>query len=234
MISLSIASSTASLGGMNGVSSRPRKKAISAEDLASKEFLKVPHDVKPTALGLWVHTDPWGRREVIPELIAANVYPGEAAADRVIEHLLILEECGFLNLYQADGAEWLQLTRPLKTDQRGAQPECPQPPTESSRKFMAVGRARERAREQMREESRVRDARWEREPERLEMPDRPLLLNAPPIGCSEHPSGHDHACGPCRDARLNRDLWLTERVYERQLTEFYEQDGGDYVDEEPF
>lgn len=176
---------------------------------------------------------------MIPELIAADVYPGEAATDRILEHLLILEECGFLNLYQADDAEWLQLTRPLKTDQRGAETDCPAPPQperEVSRKFMAVGRAGERAREQMREERRVRDARWERErePERAVMPERPLLLNAPPIGCREHPNGHDKACGPCRDARLNRDLWIEERVYERKLTDFYEQEGVSYVDEEPF
>lgn len=222
------------------MSRRPRQRSISAEDLASREFMRVPHEVKPTALGLWVHTDPWGRREMVPQLIAADVYPGEAATDRVVEHLLILDECGFLDMYVADGAEWLQLKRPLKTDQRGAGEACPAPPNadqEVSRKFMAMGRAGELAREQMREERRVRDTRWarEREPERAVMPERPLLLNAPPIGCAEHPNGHDHACGPCRDARLNRDLWIAERVYERKLTDFYEQAGGTgYVDEEPF
>ena len=221
---------------MSRVSTRPRQRAISAADLVSREFMRVPHEVKPTALGLWVHTDPWGRREMVPELIAADVYPGEAATDRVVEHLLILDEVGFLELYTAEGAEWLQLARPLKADPRGAPDECPLPPGRgSSGTFVAGGSARERAREQVREEARVRDARWAREPARAEMPERPLLLNAPPIGCSLHPRGHDDACGPCRDARHRRDLWITERVYERQLTDFYERSGGDedFIDEEP-
>ena len=80
-----------------------RRRTISARDLESPGFLKAPDAAKPTAFGLWVHTDIDGRRELVPELIAGDLYPGRAATDLVIEHLLMLDESGFLRIYQSGG-----------------------------------------------------------------------------------------------------------------------------------
>jgi hypothetical protein len=217
---------------------------ISASDLQSPEYMSVPDEVKPTAFGLWLHTDLAGRRELIPELIAGDLYPGRAATELIVEHLLVLADCGFLVIYQADGAEWIALTRTLKADGRGARIETPPPPHEPTWNPVAVGGggARERARAQVRAEDAARADAWaavrsERGAPPVP-PARPLVLDAPPIGCDEHPQGQGPSCGPCRTARLQRDEWLARRVYEEKLARYHAQ-MADYEreqvgDDEPF
>lgn len=207
------------------MSTRSVQRKISAEDLQSPGYLRAPLAAKPTALGLWLHTDGLGRREMVPELIAAAIYPGEAATDMVIEHLLMLDESGFLELYRdATGAEWIALTRPLKVDARLASSDCPEPPPrERSRTFAAVGGVRERAGERVRAEQAERAgqwAAWAGEQERTtRQPARPLLLDAPPIGCPDHPHGRFENCGPCGTARRRHDRWVQEARYGEQVAE---------------
>ena len=125
----------------------------------------MPDEAKLTAMGLWVHTDVFGRRRLIPELIAADLYPGRAMTDSVTDHLLMLDEAGFLTIYRVEGIECIQLARPLKADRRGATTDCPEPPQGLPWISMAVGgagasgraSARERARAQMGEQARVRE-----------------------------------------------------------------------------
>ncbi|KDA05849.1 hypothetical protein DC31_13775 [Microbacterium sp. CH12i] len=146
---------------MTKVSTKSVQRKISAEDLQFLGYLRAPMAAKPTALGLWVHTDGLGRREMVPELIAAAIYPGEAATDLVIEHLLMLDESGFLELYQDDEGEWIALSRPLKLDARLARSDCPAPPSRArSRSFAAVGGARERAGARVRAEQGERAGQW--------------------------------------------------------------------------
>ena len=211
--------------------------------MQSPEYLSVPDEAKPTAFGLWIHTDVMGRRELVPELIAGALYPGRAATEMVVEHLLMLADCGFLTIYQADGKEWIALTRPLKADGRGARVETPEPPREVTWSPVAVGGggARARASEQVRAEDDARAEAWAAvRSEREAMPRppaRPLLLDAPPIGCDEHPQGQGPACGPCRTARLQRDEWLARKVYEEKLARYHEQMAErlrEGADDEPF
>lgn len=77
--------------GTTKVSTKNVQRKISAEDVQFPGYLRAPIAAKPTALGLWLHTDGLGRREVVPELIAAAIYPGEAATELVIEHLRELQ-----------------------------------------------------------------------------------------------------------------------------------------------
>lgn len=182
---------------------------------------------KPTAIGLWLHTDGLGRREVVPELLAAAIYPGEAATELIINHLLMLDESGFLDFYQVDGTEYLVLRRPLRVDARLAWSNCPDPPVrESSRTFAAVGGARVRAGERVRAEQAERASEWAQWADEHESkprpPRRPLLLDAPPIGCPDHPFGRFKDCGPCGTARRRHDRWVQEARYGEQMTD-YEQ-----------
>lgn len=211
-----------------------KQRFISPSDLQSPEYLRVPDVAKPTAMGLWLHTDIAGRRELIPELIAGDLYPGRAATSMVEEHLLMLDEVGFLTIFAARRTHWIALARPLRADARGARVDTPDPPQELPWESVAVGgageRARERASAQVRAEDAARADAWaavagEREAVPAP-PARPLLLDAPPIGCSEHPNGIQHvSCGPCRTARLQRDEWLARRIYEQKLTTYHEQHG---------
>lgn len=199
---------------------------------------------KPTAIGLWLHTDGLGRREVVPELLAAAIYPGEAATEVVVEHLLMLNESGFLDFYTDEESEYLVLRRPLKLDARSAWSNCPTPPDrEGSRRSAAVGGARERAAarasERVRAEQAERStewARWSGEHEsKPQPPRRPLLLDAPPIGCPDHPFGRFKDCGPCGTARRRHDHWVQEARYGEQMTEFEQtQETGEGWGGEPF
>lgn len=89
----------------------------------------------------------------------------------------------------------------------------------------------------MRAEDAARADAWDalaqdREEEPV-LPERPLILDAPPMFCDDHmPHGAGKTkCGPCRDARLKRDEWLQRRVYEEKLTVHFERVG---TDDEPF
>lgn len=222
------------------MSTKNVQRKISAEDLQFPGYLRAPIAAKPTALGLWLHTDGLGRREVVPELIAAAIYPGEAATELVIEHLLLLDESGFLDFYTAEDSEWLQLRRPLRIDSRLAWSNCPEPPVrERSRSFAAVGGARERAGTRVRAEQAERAGQWEtwasEQESRPAPPKRPLLLDAPPIGCPDHPHGRFENCGPCGTARKRHDRWVQEARYGEQLTEYEQtQDGEEGWGGDPF
>jgi hypothetical protein len=185
----------------------------------------------------------------------------QEATDRVELHILMLEESGFLITYEAQGCEWIQLRRPLRGDRRGrASTSPPPPPTRPEtappepsaprsprsmespamerERAWARERARERARDQARAEEENDAASWEawRRSQSTSMPrrpERPLLLKAPPIGCSDHPNGQQQSCGPCGTARRQHDLWLSRERYEEQLAIF--EEGQEVVDDdEPF
>lgn len=210
---------------------KPKQRMIGAEDW--KRLADVPLSAQPLAMWLWLHLDPLGRGELDPFWIAEEL---AESPETVETWLLELLEAEFLTTYRARGREWILLLHPLKVDLRGTAISTPEPPAVSMGNPVAVGGGRERARERARAEESARADAWdavqrdrEAAPER---PERPMLLDAPPMFCDEHmPFGTREKCGPCRDRRLYRDKWLTERIYEERLTKFYEQ-GGD--DDEPF
>lgn len=223
------------------MSTRSVQRKISAADLQWPGYLRAPHAAKPTAIGLWTTaTDPLGRCRLVPELIAAAIYPGEAATGTVEDHVLMLADCGFLTIYPDEhGDEWIALRRPLGVDARVASSTAPEPPREHSRRFAAVGGAGERARARVQAESAEREsewARWRAEQERgPRRPKRPLLLDAPPIGCPDHPHGRFEDCGPCGTARRQHDRFIAQERYTQQMTEYEQQQGTEEVwDDEPF
>jgi len=216
---------------------------ISARDLDHLD--PVPDVAKPTALWLWLNLDPMGRGLMDPEWIASRMNPINdlrSESEKVLDHLLMLMDAGFLTTYQAEGCEWILLLHPLKTDLRRTRIETPEPPKNRPWTSVAVGvgereRARARARDRVRAEDAARADAWdavrehrEREPE---APERPMLLDAPPMFCDDHmPHGAGRKkCGPCRDSRLIRDEWLQRRVYEEKLAHHFEETGDD---DEPF
>lgn len=239
------------------------QRIISPDDERFPGYARAPHEAKPTALGLWTRTDLEGRRELDLELIAFELYPwttNEERADAIalVEwHVLLLEECGFLTTYTALGREWLALCWPLRGDRRGRAPDCPPPPVSASPRFsredVAVERererarvsawARERARAERERENEVVAGTWTQwasthaEGSRPVRPARPLLLDAPPLGCVDHPQGRQSACGPCGTARKQHEIWLTNQRYEEQLGEWYAtqpEEGEDADVTEPF
>ncbi|MGU3424010.1 hypothetical protein ACLBWV_03670 [Microbacterium paraoxydans] len=223
-----------------------KQRMISPADFET--LAGVPDVAKPSAVWLWLNLDPLGRGRFDTRAISSAMYPTlDLTPQEVDEHLVLLAEAGFLTTFLApdpetrETVEWLLLLRPLKVDLRGTTIRTPEPPGALHGSSMAMGgggraRARERARGSARERARAgvraedaaRAAAWDavqedREPA-PERPERPAVLDAPPMFCDEHmPRGAGtKKCGPCRDRRLLRDEWMQRRVYEDRLTEFYE------------
>ncbi|GAT73579.1 hypothetical protein MHM582_2073 [Microbacterium sp. HM58-2] len=222
-----------------------KQRMISPADL--ERLAGVPDLVKPSAMWLWLNLDPLGRGRMDPRELSAAMYPTlDLTADEVFEHLVVLTEAGFLTTFIApdpdtrESVEWILLLHPLKIDLRGTTVSTPEPPQGLHGRSVAMGgggrargSARERARAEVRAEGAARADAWDatqrdRE-EAPERPERPAVLDAPPMFCGEHmPRGAGtKKCGPCRDARLFRDDWLHRRVYEDRLAAFYEQGGED-------
>ncbi len=194
--------------------------------------MKVPLDVQATGMKLWGYVDDEGRAELRPDLIAAHVAPGRDVMQTVEEHLVVLDDAGFLRMYEAAGLWWIELCRPLRTP-RPLASECPAP-QEPSGGFLAVGGARERAEARVRAEQAERSrewSEWEQAQDVPRMPRRPLLIDAPPLGCPEHPDGTFPDCGPCGTARRRHDRWVQQERYTQQVTDWERSRGGD---DEPF
>lgn len=172
-----------------------------------------------------------------PEWLARTLFPGLPAAstaDRVVLDVLVLEEAGCVVTWAQDGREWVSLAPALATastaPQQPAAPLLTPPfsPTGEREKEKERERRREqaraRAREQLDAEEREQASRWELEYSQAtrKRPDRPARLQAPPIGCPEHPYGTTSECGPCGTASERRKTFLDKQRYEEQLALFEE------------
>lgn len=213
--------------------------------------LGLPLEAAPTALGLRMLAGASPIR-LQAERIAAQLYPFlplPSTADLVTLHVLMLEEAGHVRTWADAAGEWLEvlpLPPSAPTPPQDAPPTpgphfAPTPPFspagESEReRERARARARERAQAQADAEAQEWAIRWASQgtaQPKLSRPARPDLLNAPPIGCHDHPNGTTESpCGPCGTAAAYRKQWLTQRRYTEQLAIFEEQQ--EHTDEEPW
>lgn len=101
----------------------------------------------------------------------------------------------------------------------------------------------ERARAWVQAESAERSGRWAgwegTQEHKPQPPRRPLLLDAPPIGCPDHPHGRFANCGPCGTARRRHDKFLAQERYTQEVEEYLaateddEPDIDDHPDDDP-
>ncbi len=247
-------------------SRKPRQRTTTPAHLSDPALLRAQPLTQLTAMKLWMAVDDFGGMERDPLTVMAACYPAGGMLTETVEaHLDELWETGFLQQYTAEGRDWFELSRPLVTQRptktHRPRPFGPKPVPEDSGKFLAVGGggagARERAlgesaewasgpsvgaRERVRREplgEPPADWRaWREEAEReVRPPVRPLLLDAPPIGCPEHPHGRFANCGPCGTARKQHDLWVAQRRHSIAVEDYAEQEhaahtGPVFVDEE--
>ncbi|WP_119697025.1 hypothetical protein [Microbacterium halotolerans] len=220
------------------------------EHSAASSVLGLPVAAAPTALGLQALAGRLGLLELDAERIGLRLYPGESvttSAERVVLHVLMLEEAGFLLTWAQDGREWLRLLdgggapsargrAPWGTVQDSSVPAGPVAFSMAGEREReeARARARERARARADEEERMREGRWaaweaeyvRRKPAR---PSRPAVLEAPPMGCPDHPHGSLDPCGPCGTAMERRREFLARQKYTEQLAVFEE-----HLEDEPW
>ncbi|QYF98922.1 hypothetical protein [Microbacterium sp. PAMC21962] len=156
--------------------------------------------VAATLVALRLIASPETRMPLDVATIAGLLWPREEAAtaiDRAVMHLLLLEEARQITTgIETDGQEWIHLD---------GSPFSPGV-SESAR---ASGRARASAGEQPRERP----------------PRRPWFMDAPPIGCVDHPRGSRFPCGPCRTARLNHEMFMLQGRARAQLADWESVNG---------
>lgn len=217
--------------------------------------LGLPVDVAATALGLQMLVGTSNLLQLHPLWIARQLFPtddSQEAADRVVLHILQLEDAGMVSTWAQDGLEWLSMRRqspasPTPLSEAPTAPSftrepAPQPPPFSStgerERTREEARARARARANAEEQARQdRWARWEDEyinqaPKR---PKRPLTMDAPPIGCPDHPHGSLESCGPCGTQAKRWREWMDREQYTEKLA-IFEQHTDERMpdDDEPF
>lgn len=236
----------------------PLKREPTESDRAFPGYRSAPTDAQLTAEGLWRLTDEHGQRPLRPEELAAELYSAgwlsavsaEDATERVVLHVLQLEDCGFLSTYSVGPVEWLSLHRPLPAVV--APPLSAHNPASGPTGPVFTGfdstalerekeRARERARARANEIESMNAAFWARQREsqrpQPQPTEIPLELLAPDIGCPKHPNGiTTEECGPCGTAAAQRRQFFAKERYARQLAdeEFWRQQAGEEPSDEPF
>ena len=156
--------------------------------------------VATTLVALRLVAAPETRLQLDVPTLAGLLWPQEdpsTAADRMVLHLLTLEAAGEISTgIGADGTEWITLD---------AGP--------FSMGVSESARARASGRERVRERAGAGEPR-ERPPA------RPWFMDAPPIGCPDHPRGYRFPCGACRTFRLRHEQFMMQGRARAQLEQW--------------
>lgn len=178
-----------------------------------EELIDLPIEVRWTGAALHFHADGFGRGRVHGLHIKRAAHPTDdvITAGVIEEHMLMLEQVGYLALYTSAGETFYQIV-PWRAISRPGEPRCPAPPLDLVQKksgfdldeIQAVESEREGASES---DERVRERDDEPRAFRPRLPDEP-----PELGCSEHPGDMtERPCGPCMAARLRFQRWQAQQ-----------------------
>lgn len=198
-----------------------RQRSLPPDDFTREEMLMLPPEVRLTAEGLRLYADSAGRERVNARLILSQLYPldDSMTPDQIIDHLLLLDDAGFLCLYRVGDRDLFQiLLWPAVSNERKS--DLPPPPPESVRTPSGIrteellGVERERG-EGGGGESREARGEWRGQasgrsghlPETSDLPPDPF--------CGEHPDGSDLPCRACGTARLRLERWQRNHVAAR-------------------
>lgn len=206
----------------------------------ASSVLGLPVDVAATALGLQMLVGSSNLLQLHPLRIARQLFPADepqSASERVVLHVLLLEEAGMVTTWAQDGLEWLSMRQaspvppvafsdpppaPVVTAESPA-PTWPFSPAGERERKREEARARARARADAEEQARHdRWARWEDDytSQAPARPKRPLTMDAPPLGCPDHPHGSLTPCGPCGTQGKRYKEWMDREQYTEKLSIF--------------
>jgi hypothetical protein len=215
----------------------PQHPHSDARSTASRALAAVPAPAAQTLLGLQALIGDQSRIPLDVEWIAKQLLDGMPiawAADRIERDVLVLEDAGHVVTWAQDGREWLALPRRGHAAPRPAQAHSvgfSEPPFSSAwereregEKERARGSARARAWERMDAETRESAAHWASEYSEIvpQRPKRPARLDAPPLGCPDHPNGTMQECGKCGTAAERRKTFLAGERYLDDMVRYEE------------
>jgi len=166
-----------------------------------EDLIELPLDVKWTAVGLRLHADDQGRETTTAWKLLPSIWPGNRDVDEdvLIEHLLLLDQIGYIGIYSAAGKTYYAL-RAWPAVSHAAPSKHPPPPADLFQN--ASGPDPETF------------SAWESESgERAEGGARGRPAGLPPSPfCKVHqPAGTTDDCRHCGTARLAHQQYLAEQ-----------------------
>lgn len=201
-----------------------RQRSVPPSMFSDEALMELPPEVRLTGLGLRFYADDEGRGSANPVLIKASLWPLDEMISLTLieEHLVDLEDAGYIRLYTHGGRTYLALDEWPSTD-RGQPSRLPAPPppdeaplasgSRISREVLARGSGDPLA---VVEERREGEGGGGREVAAgggggpREEPAR-LPTGEPSPFCSKHPSGTERPCGGCATARTKHKMWLRDQ-----------------------
>lgn len=198
----------------------PRIRTIKPEFFTSDTVSQLPLRTRLTWIGLWTHSDDYGRSRDNVKLIKAAVWPLDEISIRDIEiDLNTLADRGLIYRYEIEGKDYIQVsnwTEHQKVDRPSKSP-IPAPPDETpaqhTRDTLAkdsralarnsIGKGKER---KGKEGSEIASPR--------EQPTAPNNTDPePPPKCPDHQNDPDPPpCGRCKDHRAANAKWHAHRA----------------------
>lgn len=178
--------------------------------LLERRLSTLPVEVRWTAIGLRMYADDHGREVFDPHLLRAAIWPADPHITTPIveDHVLLLDEVGYIVIYPAAGETLYALARWGKIS-HAAPSYYPPPPPEVLRKVSRFALDRNPAVEG--------ESAWEGD--EGEGAGHPGIDpdKFPSPFCSQHPLGTDDDCRACGTARLR--LKLLERQHRARAKE---------------
>ncbi|WP_419704970.1 hypothetical protein [Promicromonospora sp. NFX87] len=204
------------------VTSRLRK--IPPSMFADEVLLELPAEVRLTGLGLRFFANDQGRQTANPTMVKAQVWPLTQAVgeEQVEEHLVALEDAGYIRLYVVGGRTYFQLVEWPSVDNRSQEDFSRVPPPPSAARSGPDTSIQTLAVVEREKSEGVGGGEGELRVGAGEAPQgtRSRLMGTPKPSpfCKRHPDGTDHPCAPCGRARLAHGEWV-EAQMEAELEE---------------
>ncbi|GAB2613676.1 hypothetical protein [Pseudactinotalea suaedae] len=186
---------------------------------SDEALMELPPAVRLTGLGLRFYADDEGRGSANPTLIKASLWPldQDTSETDIEEHLVALEDAGYIHLYSVDGRTYIALDEWPATD-RGAASRLPPPPDPPDPPALASPSRGPREVLAVVEEGEGREGGGAGEEAPgggggpREAPAR-LPTGEPSPFCSKHqPYGTERPCGGCAAARTKHRMWLRDQT----------------------
>ncbi len=192
-----------------------RQRKIPPTMFEDETLMELTTEQRQTGLGLYFYVDDHGRGSATPARVRADLWTLSTTMtdDQIVEHLEWLDQAGLIQLYEAEGRQYLAFLDWPSQDHPTAS-RIPPPPARSSSLSNTSRSPLEVLGVEEREEREKREGEGERGREGVqgEGPG-PLTPDLTSPFCPRHqPSGTLGKCGPCGTARRAHDAWLKRQT----------------------
>lgn len=181
-----------------------KQKPMPADLFTDEDLSILPPDVKVTALGLHLHADDQGRESTTLWRLRAAIWAGhpEVTEETLVEHLLQLDELGFIGIYSV-GERTYYAIRVFPAPSHPKPSKHPAPPADLFQRTAGSppdDRSAWERESAEQERARGESPRWTT----AGIPPSPFCRDHQPAGSGGKPCVH------CQDARLAHEMWIRE------------------------